>query len=84
MGIKVLPKLECCWSTNQALGCPWISGTMTKNRFMKINQYMHVNDNRNAVPRNQPEHDRIHKVRNLVEHLKSRFEQVYRPGKIYP
>ena len=81
MGVKILPTVNAYWNTNPALGCPWISGTMSKNRFMKITQYLHVSNNVNAVPNGHPEYDPLFKVRNLVNHLKTRFSSVYLPHK---
>ena len=31
MGVKILPTVNAYWNTNPALGCPWISSTMSKN-----------------------------------------------------
>ena len=81
MGIKVLPTMDSYWSTNPALGCLWISKVMPKNRFFKINQYLHVANNETAARRGEAGYDPLHKIRNVIDHLKNRFRLVYKPSK---
>ena len=81
MGIKVLPTLGSYWSTNPALGCSWISKVMSKNRFFKINQYLHVANNDRANTRGENGYDPLFKIRSVVNHLKNRFSLSYLPSK---
>lgn len=53
---------------------------MPKNRFLKLNQYLHLRDNSNAAPRDTPEFDHLYKVRNLINMLKARFHNRYYPS----
>nr|XP_032821145.1 uncharacterized protein LOC116948512 isoform X2 [Petromyzon marinus] len=79
MGIKNLPRLYCYWAGNVALRCDWISGTMSHSRYVKINQYLHVRNNK-SVPRvDRRDYDPIFKVRNVVETVRENFGRYYYP-----
>ena len=79
MGINHLPTLEAYWSTNPALGCEWISATMSKNRYMKINRFLHVNNTDSAPARGQPGFDPLLKIRNTTGHLSTFFGSCLKP-----
>ena len=79
MGINCLPTLDSYWSTHPALGCDWISSTMSKNRYMAINRFLHLNDNAFAAPRNHPGYDPLHKVRPMIDMLRMVFGAYYNP-----
>ena len=62
-GIHVLPETSLYWSDDLALG---VKCVMARNRFDKLNQYLHLNSNENFVPRGQPNHEKLFKVKNIV------------------
>ena len=39
---------------------------MSRNRFEKLSQYFHVNNNANQVPREDPAYDKLFKVRPVI------------------
>lgn len=80
MGIKQLPQLWCYWSQDPRFRCDFIEKIMPKNRFLKLNQYLHLRDS-NAAPRDTPEFDHLYKVRNLINMLKARFHNRYYPSR---
>ncbi|XP_072342411.1 piggyBac transposable element-derived protein 4-like isoform X1 [Scyliorhinus torazame] len=79
MGIKQLPRISLYWSQDIALRCPWISSTMSRDRFWKMNQYLHLRDNTGALDKSDPKHDPVFKVRSLMEIVRCHFAQCYRP-----
>ena len=50
-----------------------IKETMSSKRSEKIRQFLHFNDNNLEVPKDHPQHDRLHKVRPFLEHLQTKF-----------
>lgn len=53
---------------------------MSRDRFLSIMKYLHVNDNAGFIPRDQPNHDPLHKVRPMVDLLNRRFKELYTPS----
>lgn len=68
------PSIRSYWSGNVRFHP--IADTMTVNRFEKIRQILHFNDNSLHLPPEHPNHDRLHKIRPVVEHLNLRFKSV--------
>ncbi|XP_014674059.1 PREDICTED: piggyBac transposable element-derived protein 4-like [Priapulus caudatus] len=76
-GIISKPELELYWSTNEILSTPIFSKVMPRNRFEIIWSYFHVNDNE-ARPADDT--DRLYKVRPVLDHLVTKFRELYNPG----
>lgn len=68
MSLAPLPNIRMYWQCE--LGVPLIRETMTLNHFEKIRQFLHFNDNSSQPPRGSPGHDRLHKIRPILETLK--------------
>ncbi|XP_067826911.1 piggyBac transposable element-derived protein 4-like isoform X1 [Heptranchias perlo] len=81
MGIKQLPRISLYWSQDTALRCPWVSSAMSRDRFWKINQYLHLRDNTGALDKSDPNHDPLYKVRALMEVVRCHFGQCHRPNR---
>lgn len=62
------------WSEN--VGNDIIKSTMTVNMFEKIEEFLHFSNNQNNIPVNQPAHDRLYRIRPILETLKKRFQSV--------
>lgn len=58
---------------NRNCGYPPIQESLTLNRFEKIHQVLHFNNNANQKLRNEEGYDRLFKIRPLIETLKQRF-----------
>lgn len=71
MSLFHYPSVRSYWSK---YGFVQIMKTMTVNRFEKIRSVIHFNDNSEHKPVNHPQHDRLHKIRPLVDHLNSSFK----------
>ena len=65
-GIKQLPEIHAYWSKNPFLGVPEVQKVFSRNRFMKISQYLHLNDKSKELPRGDANHDKLFKVRPLL------------------
>ena len=74
MSLVQLPRVTNHWSP--ILGTSLIQETMTLNKFEKIRQTLHFNDNTKILPRDNPEHDRIFKIRPIVECLNEAYSKV--------
>ena len=77
MGINNLPEADMYWSGNSFLGNAGIQNVMSCNRYQKLSQYFHVSDCASEVPRDHPQHDRLHKVRPVINHIARTFKCTY-------
>lgn len=69
MGLKDVPNLRLYWSSKQFYGCPVIQSCMTRSRFEAIIRCVHLVDNKTLPSPGEEGHDKIGKVRWLVEHF---------------
>ena len=46
---------------------------MNRNRFDKIRQIFHINEYSKHLPVDHPQHDRLHKVRPVIDYLNKKF-----------
>lgn len=53
---------------------------MTSKRFKKLVETIPVNDKQQNLPRYDPHHDKLHKVRPLVDELNHLISGVYIPS----
>ncbi|CAB3242136.1 unnamed protein product [Arctia plantaginis] len=83
MGLHPLPDFELYWSSDPFYNNPDISSTFTLNRFKKILQNLHLNDNRTEEPRDSVNFDRLHKLRPLIDQLNAIFLQQAEESGIY-
>ncbi|KAL4112162.1 hypothetical protein QTP88_016000 [Uroleucon formosanum] len=72
--ICIVPDIRQYWSEN--LENNVIKNTMTVNNFEKIRQFLHFCNNDIYIPRGQPGHDRLFRIRTVLETLKKRFQTV--------
>ena len=79
-GIHHLPEVDMYWSLDPLLRVPAVVDVMGKNRYQKINQYFHMNDNSDALPKTDPNYDPLFKVRPLLDLIKSRLHMHHNPG----
>ena len=79
MGLVQLPQMEDYWSTDNLLGAPSIVNGMPINRFKVLLSCLHINDNTAMKPRNDPQYDKLHKVRPLLTAARDNFLREYTP-----
>ena len=80
MGIVKKPELSDYWSTNPLLKGSLFNSVMSRNRYQTILRFLHFADNSQYDP-NDPDRDRLYKVRPLVDYLVSKFKSTYIPEK---
>ena len=73
MGINRLPSIDDYWSKDPLLHYSPISNKIPRWRFREISRYLHFVNNEDLAPRGDPMHDRLGKVRPLIDHLSSKF-----------
>ncbi|XP_046662925.1 piggyBac transposable element-derived protein 2-like [Homalodisca vitripennis] len=61
---------------NRSISISLFVETLPLNVFEKIRQFLHFNDNSLLVPRNEPGHDRMHKIRPVIETIRKRFNSI--------
>ncbi|XP_060858925.1 piggyBac transposable element-derived protein 3-like isoform X1 [Metopolophium dirhodum] len=74
MSIVHLPNTRSYWSENTHNKI--IRNCMSVNVFENIRRYMHFNDNTLDLPRDNPNRDRVFKVRPLIDTLNKKFSSV--------
>ena len=78
MGINHLPSLDDYWRRDPLLHYAPIAGRITRDRFREVSRYLHfVNDS--LQPRESPGYDRLGKVRPVINHLSTKFADLYQP-----
>ena len=81
MGINHLPSVDDHWSKDSCLHYAPIAEKIPRWRFREISRYLHFVNNDHLAPRGDPLHDRLGKVRPLIDYLGSRFAALYEPSK---
>ena len=80
MGIHKLPELQNYWSTDPLLGVPAVNSVMTSKKFKKIVEIIHCNDNTSNPPRGQQGHDKLHKLRPVINKINTNLSHAYKPS----
>ena len=70
---------ELYWYKDAALGVPYVQKIMPRDRFDKLTQYLHI-DNEKAAPRGHRNHDKLFKVCPLFEVVNRKFLEEYQPS----
>ena len=81
MGIDHLPSVNDYWSRDPLLHYAPMADRIPRWCFRKISRYLHFVINEELAPRGDPAHDRLGKVRPLINHLSSKFATMYEPSK---
>ena len=79
MGINKLPYLRDYWSNSEYLHYLPVASRISRNRFFEISQYLHFANNNGYVPCDEPGHDRLFKVRPVLNALRDSFLTAYQP-----
>ena len=81
MGINHLLSVDDYWSKVQRLRYAPIAYRIPRWRFREISRYLHFVDNNHLVARGDHGHDRLGKVRPLIDYLSTKFAALYEPSK---
>lgn len=79
MGIDKKPSTKMYWSTDSFVNTPLFSNTMNRDRFTQIMRYLHFSDSELEPLPGTPNYDPLYKVKHIVSHLNSHFQQEYTP-----
>ena len=80
MGIIQLPRLDMYWqTTNPLITTTAVFSITSRIRFQQIFHYLHLVDNAHQIPADQPGHDKLYKVHNLLDILSRQFQSNYTP-----
>lgn len=79
MGLNVRHSYRDYWSQDPLLGAPAVVKAFPLNRYSHLLSHLHFNDNQTFIPRGQPGHDRLHKVRPILDKLSQNFLALYNP-----
>lgn len=74
LGLVPQPNIHLLW--NSELGIPIIIDTMTLTDFERLRGVIHFNDNQNFIPREQAGHDRLFRIRPVMETLRKKCQSV--------
>lgn len=80
-GIHQLPELRMYWSSDKMLQVDAVADVLSRNRYLKINQYLHVNDRTQQIQRGQPGYDPLFKVRPILDIIRQRSKELYKPSR---
>lgn len=80
-GVKSLPETRLFWSKNPYLGVTLVQKVVPRNRLEKIRQYLHLNNQENMLPREDPNFDKLFKIRPLLDTLSGTFREEYQLSK---
>ena len=82
MGIVILPRLELYWTTiHPLIATSGIASVMPLVRFEQLFCFLHLNDSSHQLPVGDPGHDKLFKLRKLLDLITPRFESEYFPHK---
>ncbi|XP_046997940.1 piggyBac transposable element-derived protein 3-like [Schistocerca americana] len=70
-GVVKTPSYRMYWA--EATRFSPLADSMPRNRFDKLRNYLHVNDNTKMKPREDPDYDKLFKVRLFVDEIKQGF-----------
>jgi len=80
MGIVYKPRLAMYWSTDVVYKTSIFGDTMARDCFLLLLCFLHFADN-DLLDVNDPNRDRLHKIRTFVNLIRARCAQVYSPSK---
>ncbi|KAK6188811.1 hypothetical protein SNE40_004910 [Patella caerulea] len=79
MSVSTLPRTNIYWSKDHYFGNYKITDIMTRDRFDKISQHFHLNDNSTNPARGEINHDQLHQVRPVLDHVLDNCSKRYNP-----
>ncbi|XP_068090030.1 piggyBac transposable element-derived protein 4-like [Hyperolius riggenbachi] len=80
MGITKKPEQNRYWSKDSIHYMPIYSAAMPRHRYELIMSCLHFNDNANNLSHDDPDRDRLFKIRPLIDHLNQKFGELYIPN----
>lgn len=81
MGVVEKPSIEDYWAEFWPAFTPGFGKVMPRNRFEIILSFLHFANNDEYIGMGQPGHDRLFKLRPIIDMIIPRFSQAYGPRK---
>ena len=80
MGMVKLPTYPMYWSNDTMLDLG-IKKVMSRDKFLLILSFLHCANNEDMLPRNDPNHDRLFKIREVTDMFVESWQQHYYPDR---
>jgi len=80
MGLVYKPRITMYWSGDEIYRTPVFGQVMPRDRFLLLLRFLHCNDN-DATDVNNPDRDRLHKIRPIISMLRHNCASVCIPGR---
>lgn len=80
-GIIRKPEVGKYWSTSSVMKTPYFNDIMSRNRFLSILEFFYFNEN-SLYDLNNPNRDKLFKIRPIVTHLETKFKSVHSPDRV--
>ncbi len=74
MGILKYPQYKMYWLPETRI--PAIADCMSINRFQNLKRYFHINDNSSRPRQNDPNYDKLYRIRPMLDSLVSKCREV--------
>ena len=81
MGFVKFPAYQDYWTTESIMEMPGFRSIMPRNRFNAIMQFLHLANNEDALPVQDPNHDKLFKGLPFIDTLVTAWQNAYYPGK---
>ncbi|XP_014669491.1 PREDICTED: LOW QUALITY PROTEIN: piggyBac transposable element-derived protein 4-like [Priapulus caudatus] len=81
MGLVDKAELTDYWQLFWLTETPGFNKVMPRNRFQIILSFLHFVNNDDRISRGEPGHDRLFKIRPIIEEIVPRFKAMYSPRK---
>ena len=82
MSINYLTALRIYWMQDPYFRNDRISAAFTRDRFLKLLQYFHLNDNTKQKKKGEEGYDMLFKVRPILDNMCNRtFQSLLKPAK---
>ena len=78
-GLHPFPEIRLYWSSDPFWRVSAIADVWGRQRFQKVHQYLHMNDNTEQPARGAQNFDPLYKVRPILDHIRSTASTVYKP-----
>ena len=79
LSIVPFPEMRMLWSTDEVYGGLRIAKFMTLKRFEEISGNFHANDRTQHLPKEHPNHDKLHLIRPVLDEVLAKCLQRYNP-----
>ncbi|PNF29671.1 PiggyBac transposable element-derived protein 4 [Cryptotermes secundus] len=80
MGHDQRDTLKDYWSRDEQYYTPFYRNTMVRDRFLHILRFLHFENNDAPPNRDDPEYDRLWKIRKIFDNLNNKFCELYNPA----